>query len=639
MPSPTAWDKTKAGSKKGLDKVWALADRLGTPANKISNKLGAEAFWPTTLDEECHKAARVLRSFSNHGYDEKEVSQAQQVVKMIPKEVIHRAKGLAIFTALRTGLWISGSGGSGVLVARVSDGSWSPPSAIMLHTHTLGFTAGVDIYDCVVVINSEDALKGFSTARLTLGGELSVTVGSVGAGAMVDSEVHARQSPSLSYIKSRGVFAGIGVDGTIIVERTDENERFYGEKIGVLDILAGKAQHPPPEIKVLTETVRAAQGDTDVDQSLLPSQPPPGDMFVEKTEQLFGIPNSEDPDPFGVLALEKEGFQIREAGSQSRPSSEQFEYRPSPTSPIFSTFSRRSVDDNNGRSRRSYLRQSVDRGIQTEIVSPSSLEVPHTPGRPTAIDHPTETEKTEDTQTLDSFISITHPRVVEEEEETAPEPVLNGLQGAKVGSPEHHATDEIEGSLQSSTSDSGKRKEQDVGIEEAHVSDASCEDGHLREHPSDDEDGQADDEAVEIHEPAQVAPQVISKARLVTIPKRLPPAVPPRSPARRKLGGAVPSTPNGEEISSKRSSSRSPSTTFTSTDGSSDSLKQPEPSTPNATSSEVNGVTKVEREENGLESAIRLEDHDGSTPDLHGNGIDTFHSIPTTPTDTTPTWI
>jgi hypothetical protein len=58
-----SWDKTKTGSKKGFDKVWGWADKLGAPVNRLTNKIGSEAFWPTTLDKESDKAARILRSF------------------------------------------------------------------------------------------------------------------------------------------------------------------------------------------------------------------------------------------------------------------------------------------------------------------------------------------------------------------------------------------------------------------------------------------------------------------------------------------------------------------------------------------------------------------------------------------------
>ena len=57
----SAWEKTKHSSKKWFDKV-------GAPVNKVSNKLGAEAFWPTSLDKESDKAARILRSFCIDGF-------------------------------------------------------------------------------------------------------------------------------------------------------------------------------------------------------------------------------------------------------------------------------------------------------------------------------------------------------------------------------------------------------------------------------------------------------------------------------------------------------------------------------------------------------------------------------------------
>jgi hypothetical protein len=57
------WSKTKEGSKVGFDKVYNLVDKLGAPVNRLSNKVGSEAFWPTTLDIESDKAARILKSF------------------------------------------------------------------------------------------------------------------------------------------------------------------------------------------------------------------------------------------------------------------------------------------------------------------------------------------------------------------------------------------------------------------------------------------------------------------------------------------------------------------------------------------------------------------------------------------------
>ena len=97
----------------------------------------------------------------------------------------------------------------------------------------------------------------------------------------------------------------------------------------------------------------------------------------------FGLPSFDDPDPFGVLALEKAGLEIREAGTQSRPSSDAFEYKPSPTSPVFSAFARHSMQSIDSVSRQSSHRhshrstKSVDQGTQTADLDIQTIdEVP-----------------------------------------------------------------------------------------------------------------------------------------------------------------------------------------------------------------------------------------------------------------------
>jgi hypothetical protein len=59
----SAWEKTKHGSKSAFDKAWTGFEKLGVPVNRLTNKIGSEAFWPTTLDHESDKAARILKSF------------------------------------------------------------------------------------------------------------------------------------------------------------------------------------------------------------------------------------------------------------------------------------------------------------------------------------------------------------------------------------------------------------------------------------------------------------------------------------------------------------------------------------------------------------------------------------------------
>ncbi|EUC27807.1 hypothetical protein COCCADRAFT_9698 [Bipolaris zeicola 26-R-13] len=537
------WSKTKTQSKAGFDKVYNWVDKLGAPVNRLSNRVGAEAFWPTTLDIESDKAARILKSFCKDGFYEEEDQPAtanvpqgkQKVLKKIPSKVIQNAKGLCIFTTMRTGFWVSGSGGAGILVARKEDGTWSPPSGIMMHTVGVGFLLGVDIYDCVIVINSDKALEAFQSVRCTLGGEISAVAGPAGVGAMLDTEIHKRQSPLFTYIKSRGFYAGLQLDGTIVIERTDENERFYGERIGVKDILAGKVQHVPQETRRLLETLKSAQGDTDVDESLIPDEASPGDFEITSPEEkTFGIPDAVDPDPFGVLALQEAGLEIREAGTHSRPSSEQFEFKPSPTSPIYNTFRnstyRRSMDRSSiAGSRPSSWRMSnissvfepraptVDMSTQTDDLPPPPptikkpapklpprTSVAPTPATPTieipetTIEHPTPPRPT------------SAEKKPEEATPTAPEPQPQAQpQSSKA------IDDKSNGSL---------RKE------------ASHDNADLNkdDEDEDDDDDEFEEEPIvhEIHQAA--APQAI-RARVVQVAKPVAPALPARNPFRNRM--------------------------------------------------------------------------------------------------------
>ncbi|KAL3420075.1 LAS seventeen-binding protein [Phlyctema vagabunda] len=544
-----SWDKTKTSSKKGFDTVYAQIDRLGNPINKLSNKIGSEAFWPTTLDKESDKAARILKSFCKDGFYEEEdrpstfdkpnEKSKQKVLKRIPQKVIQNAVGLAIFTTMRTGLWVSGAGGSGILIARKEDGSWSPPSGIMLHTAGLGFLVGVDIYDCVVVINSRKSLESFTKIRATLGGEISAVAGPVGVGGVLENDGKWKQAnmPVFTYLKSRGFYAGIQIDGTVIIERTDENERFYGERIGVADILAGKARHPPYEIKLLMETVKAAEGRTDVDTRLmevLDNQPAPGDVDLDSSAStnghIFGIPEPEDPDPFGVLALEKQGLEIREAGTGSRPVSTQFEFKPSPTSPVYSTFlhRRNKSIDTLASNRASYMsnrttRTSMDRSTQTMEMG----------------------TQTDDTPATSPSHSDENKRIVEEDEKSV------------VGTPDEIDYTKVDLGPYTHLSHS-----QDFEGTTVNGSSTSHEVSPKNKPtlPVDDEEDEDEEEPVVFEAGAAQAatilkPQVFqAKGSVVDIPKRIPPPLPARNGARTsrtyqdQASGRTPSKDKFEEV-------------------------------------------------------------------------------------------
>jgi lipid-binding SYLF domain-containing protein len=482
----------------------------------------------------------------------------QRVLKKIPSKVIKDAKGLCIFTTMRSGLWVSGSGGAGILLARKENGTWSPPSGIMMHTVGVGFLVGVDIYDCVIVINSDKAMEAFQSIRVTLGGEISAVAGPAGVGGILDTELHKRQSPLFTYIKSRGFYAGLQLDGTIILERTDENERFYGERIGVKDILAGKVRHPPYELRRLMETLKSAQGDTDVDESLIPDEATPGDFEITAPEdKTFGIPDAVDPDPYGVLALQEAGLEIREAGTNSRPTSEQFEFKPSTTSPIYNTF------------RNSTFRKSTDRsslaGSRRSSWRTSTISSVLEPRTPT-VDMSTQTDDLppppaarRSPPTLPPRASVTRtstPPIAEipetRIEEATPPRAKSAERQKEEGTPTPSVTKQ-DSAVDANSSGSPRNTTSNEAVDS--------------DDEEEDDDDDFEEEAV-VHEVHQAtAPQVITRARVVQVAKPVAPALPVRNPFRNRistnsdgsLGAAVDGSAHASPTVPKHSPESTPS--------------------------------------------------------------------------------
>jgi SH3 domain-containing YSC84-like protein 1 len=160
----------------------------------------------------------------------------------IPPWVMRDAKGLAILTVTKVGFIVSGRGGSGVVVARTDTG-WSGPSAIGTGGLGVGFQAGVQVTEHVIVLNTPEAVKAFSQGgNVTLGAALSVAVGPVGRTAEAGV---APQAAVYTYSRSQGVFAGISLEGTIIGTRYRANEEFYNKPVYPSEILEGKVTPPP----------------------------------------------------------------------------------------------------------------------------------------------------------------------------------------------------------------------------------------------------------------------------------------------------------------------------------------------------------------------------------------------------------
>ncbi|QUC21404.1 uncharacterized protein UV8b_05647 [Ustilaginoidea virens] len=195
---------------------------------------------PASLKSECKKCGKILTSFVNP-------RQAFGPDKVIPPSILSQAKGFAILTILKAGFLGSGRVGSGLVVARLPDGSWSAPSAIAAAGGGFGGQIGLELTDFVFVLNDANAVKTFAQmGSITLGGNVSLAAGPVGRNAEAAGAASLRSvSGIFSYSKTKGLFAGVSLEGMAIIERRDANEKLYGTRYTAQQLLGGAVSPPP----------------------------------------------------------------------------------------------------------------------------------------------------------------------------------------------------------------------------------------------------------------------------------------------------------------------------------------------------------------------------------------------------------
>jgi lipid-binding SYLF domain-containing protein len=182
--------------------------------------------------------------------------------KIIPPSILGNAKGLAIITVFKAGFLGSARFGSGVVVARLADGSWSAPSAIGTVGGGFGGQIGFEVTDFVFILNDASAVRTFSqVGSLTLGGNVSIAAGPVGRNAEAAGAASLKGvSGVFAYSKTKGLFAGVSLEGSVLIERRDANEKMYGRKLTARELLGGNVPVPPqaePLMRVLNSRVFA----------------------------------------------------------------------------------------------------------------------------------------------------------------------------------------------------------------------------------------------------------------------------------------------------------------------------------------------------------------------------------------------
>ncbi|BGP44739.1 hypothetical protein JCM10450v2_000553 [Rhodotorula kratochvilovae] len=299
---PSFWERARSSTVGALDAatkgaIWTAKPAKDQPADD-------NPFTPASLDVECIRAARILRTFTLDAADlPAEVSLAdrrksQVVLAKIPPEVLAAAQGVAVFTVVRKGVVGSGASGSGVVLARLKDGTWSPPSGILLHTvDTDDESFEKDVYDAVLVLRGDATVAAFKRASVTLGGELSLTTGPVGNGMMLEEQM--QEAAIWSYSKSKASHGGVPLEGRVLLERNEEND--YGAKTSAAQLLGGEVAKPD-WADGLYQTVLAAEG-LDFEPYSIPQGPSASECAFSPDPAARSPDDSPNPSTFATSPL------------------------------------------------------------------------------------------------------------------------------------------------------------------------------------------------------------------------------------------------------------------------------------------------------------------------------------------------
>lgn len=192
--------------------------------------------------------------------------------KRVPPSLLRDASAVIIAPdVLKGGFIVAGRHGHGVLLVRKKDG-WSDPVLVTLTGGSVGWQAGVAATDLFLVIRNGKSLDRIlrGAGKLTLGADGSVAAGPIGRDASVATDAQLR-AEILSYSRSRGLFAGVAIEGDTLQVDHLANDRYYGKRrVTVADIVAGKEEAPK---SAATLKHRLAEWSDDV-RTVRP--PPPG---------------------------------------------------------------------------------------------------------------------------------------------------------------------------------------------------------------------------------------------------------------------------------------------------------------------------------------------------------------------------
>jgi lipid-binding SYLF domain-containing protein len=185
------------------------------------------------------------------------MTEIMNVPDDIPQSLIDKAECVIVLpSVLKVAFGVSGNYGRGVMTCRSNSfkGPWGAPTMMALEGAGIGFQLGGQATDFVLLVMNEGGAKGILTGKVKLGADASASAGPVGRDAAAATDITLR-AQILSYSRSRGLFAGVSLEGSTLRPDNPANKALYGKDVDARDIVLNKAVPPPPSAKLLLGTL------------------------------------------------------------------------------------------------------------------------------------------------------------------------------------------------------------------------------------------------------------------------------------------------------------------------------------------------------------------------------------------------
>jgi lipid-binding SYLF domain-containing protein len=176
----------------------------------------------------------------------------------LPQDLLDKAECVIVLpSVMKAAFIVGGSYGRGVMTCRGGpdfNGRWSAPAMMALEAGSVGFQIGGEATDFVLLVMNKRGASSILTSQVKLGGDVAAAAGPKGRDAAASTDVTMR-AEILSYSRSRGLFAGISLEGSTLRPDNDGNERLYGKGTTAKDIVINSAIHAPASAKLLLSTL------------------------------------------------------------------------------------------------------------------------------------------------------------------------------------------------------------------------------------------------------------------------------------------------------------------------------------------------------------------------------------------------